>query len=290
MHSSRSQALTKFTIDALIILGCQLLNTLAFRTLIVPARLLSGGVVGLAMLINQVTGLPIGAQSIIYNIPLFYLAYRYLGRRFVMLSLIAVWSFSILLDNVQMPFVTHDLLLVAVFGGILTGIADGLTIRMGGSTGGFDILGLLFARRSGMSIGQVFLIFNGVVIAISALYNSLELAMYTLIMQYVASWVLNSIQEAAPRRVILVISKKNEEIAQRIMHDLGRGVTFLDGSGAYTGTAFRVLMCVITRYELVELRTLIKAMDPEAFSVIIDASDVIGEFDLTSPLQRLLRR
>src|SRR5512135_877655 len=151
MRSSRSQALTKFAIDALIILGCQLLNTVAFRTLIVPARLLSGGVVGLAMLINQVTGLPIGAQTIVYNIPLFYLAYRFLGRRFVMLSLIAVWSFSILLDNVQMPFVTHDLLLVAVFGGLLTGIVDGLTIRMGCSTGGFDILGLLFARRSGMS-------------------------------------------------------------------------------------------------------------------------------------------
>ncbi len=108
---------------ATIILLCELINVLAFRSMIVPARLLSSGVVGAAMLINQILGLPIGLQTLIYNIQIFLLGYRFLGRRFVVLSILGVVSFSLLLDNVSIPVVTHDLLLVAV-------LLTGLVVRM----------------------------------------------------------------------------------------------------------------------------------------------------------------
>jgi len=172
---------------------------------------------------------------------------------------------------------------------VLTGIADGIIIRQGGSTGGFDIIGLLVARRFGVSIGQVSLIFNGVLILLAALSNSLELALYTLIMIYVYSRVLNTSQENAPRRVALVISTQPEAIAARIMSELNRGVTYLHGMGAYTGQDFRVLMCVVTRYEFVDLRNLVRTVDPNAFAVILDASDVVGQFTLKSPLSRFLK-
>src|SRR5216684_7510278 len=137
---------------AVVLLG-EIINVVAFRALIVPNRLLSGGVVGTALLINQLLQWPIGLQTILYNIPIFLLGYRYLGRRFVILSVIGVGSFSLLLDNVTIAPITHDLLLVAVFGGVVTGIADGIIIRAGGSTGGFDILGLIVSRRFGITTG-----------------------------------------------------------------------------------------------------------------------------------------
>ncbi len=288
--NTRVRSLRTFAGQAAIILICELLNAVAFNALIVPSRLLSGGVVGTSLLLNQLFGLPIGLQTFIYNIPIFLIGYRYLGRRFVVLSIFGVVSFSLLLDNLVVPKVTHDLLLAAVFGGVLTGIADGIIFRAGGSTGGFDIIGLIVARRFGISVGQVFLGFNAVIIALAALFNNLELAMYTLIMLYVSSRVVNTLQETAPRRVALVISTRTQQIAERILEDLQRGVTYLQGSGAYTEREFQILMCVVTRYELIELRALIKEIDPAAFSVILEASDVVGQFDHISPLQRLLNR
>ncbi|MCC7447016.1 MAG: YitT family protein [Anaerolineae bacterium] len=287
MSNVRTRTAATFMVQALVVLSGELINTLAFRSLIVPAKLLSGGVVGTAMLLNQLFNLPIGLQTLIYNIPIFLVGYRYLGRRFVLLSLVGVGSFSILLDNINVPILTSDLLLVAIFGGVITGIADGIIIRTGGSTGGLDIIGLLVSRRFGIGIGQVFLVFNGMIIALSALFNHKpELAMYTLIMQFVAARVIDVVQSRTPRRFALIISQRHEELANCIMRDLHRGVTYLQGIGAYTSTEFRVLMCVMTRYELVELRRIVREIDPTAFMVVLDAMDVVGNFDSKSSLQR----
>src|SRR5258706_7640971 len=211
-------------LQALIIVACEVLNALAFKSLIVPSRLLSGGVVGGALLLNQLFGLPIGLQTMIYNIPIFMLGWRYLGRRFVLLSIVGVVSFSLLTDTINPPVLTHDLLLIAIFGGIATGIADGIILRAGGSTGGFDILGLIVSRRFGISIGQVFLVFNGVIIALAAVFNNLELAMYTLIMLFVSTRTINTLLTTTPRPVAMIVSSKYEEIAAVLLHDLGRGV------------------------------------------------------------------
>ncbi len=287
--AKRLTVFLRFARDAFIVLAGEVLNAVAFRALIVPGRLLSGGVVGVALLLNQLWGWTVGTQTLIYNIPIFIVGYRYLGRRFIVLSLIGVASFSLLTDHLPVPQATQDLLLIAVFGAVLTGVADGVILRQGGSTGGFDIIGLIVARRFGVSIGQVSLIFNALLITLAALFNNLELAMYTLIMIYVYSRTINTALENAPRRVVLVISTKPDDIAKRIMNDLNRGVTYLQGSGGYTGQDFQVLMCVVTRYEFVDLRDVVRKVDPNAFAVILEASDVIGQFTLKSPLARLLK-
>ncbi len=289
MFKARLPPTIDLFIRAVVVLFGELLNALAYRSLIVPAKLLSGGVVGTALLLHQLFNLPIGLQTIIYNIPIFLVGYRLLGRRFIVLSAVGVGAFSVLLDNIQLPSVTKDLLLVAIFGGIMTGIADGIILRVGGSTGGFDIIGLIVSRKFGISVGQVFLVFNAIIIALAAvLLNSPELAMYTLIMLFVSSPVVDTIQAPTRRRLVLVISAKHEQIAERIFKDLHRGVTYLQGIGAYTSTEFRVLMCVMTRYELVELRSILGEIDPAAFTVILDATDVIGRFDRVSLLQGIL--
>ena len=276
-----------FLAQAAVIVACEVLNAFAIRSLIAPARLLSGGVVGMAMLLNQIFNLPIGLQTIIYNIPIFLLGWRFLGRRFAVLSVIGVASFSILADSFHPSVLTNDLLLIAVFGGVATGIADGIILRTGGSTGGFDIIGLIVSREFGLSIGQVSLVFNGVIIALVALYNkNADLAMYTLIGLFVSTRTIDAFLRIAPRPVALIVSAKHEGIASALMHDLGRGVTYLQGGGAYTATDYRVILCVLTRYELVDLRRIVQKVDPAAFSIILDASDIIGRFDRHSPLQR----
>jgi uncharacterized membrane-anchored protein YitT (DUF2179 family) len=289
MTPTRAHALLRFAADAVLIILCEALNVAAFRALIIPARLLSGGVVGTALLLNQLLALPIGLQTFVYNIPIFLLGWRFLGRRFIVMSMIGVISFSFLTDAVTLPPFTNDLLLIAVFGGILTGIADGTIFRRGGSTGGLDIIGLIANRRFGVSVGQVFMVFNAVIIALSAVFNQKpDLAMYTLIMLFVSARVVDMVVSPRPRRVALIISAQHEAVARRILQDLQRGVTYLQGSGAYTSAEFHVMMCVITRFELVELRQIIQQIDPTAFTVILDASDVIGRFDRTSLFQRLI--
>lgn len=289
MIPTRSRAVLRFAADAVILILCEALNVAAFRALIIPARLLSGGVVGTALLLNQLLALPIGLQTFIYNIPIFLLGWRFLGRRFIVMSIIGVVSFSILTDAVRLPPFTNDLLLVAVFGGILTGIADGTILRLGGSTGGLDIIGLIVSRRFGISVGQVFMVFNAVIITLGAVFNQKpDLAMYTLIMLFVSARVVDMVVSPRPRRLALIISARHEAIAARILQDLQRGVTYLQGSGAYTSAEFHVMLCVITRFELVELRQIIQQIDPTAFTVILDASDVIGRFDRTSLFQRLI--
>ena len=286
---TRRNVLT-FAWQALVIILCEVLNAVVFNALIIPAKLLSGGVVGGALLLNQLFALPVGLQTLIYNIPIFIVGYRYLGRRFILLSIVGVASFSIFTDNLKVPTLTREVMLIAIFGGVLTGIADGIILRTGGSTGGFDIIGLIVSRRSGVPTGQVFIGFNVIIISLGALAsNHIEIAMYTLIMLYVSSRVIDQFLSPTPRRAVLIISQKHKEIAERILNEMRRGVTYLEGRGAYTDREFYVLMCVVTRFELMEMRALVRAVDPDAFTVVLDAPDVIGRFDLTSPLQRLFR-
>lgn len=275
----------------LVLIG-EILNAYAFQALIIPQKLLSGGVVGIALLLNQLFKLPIGVQTLIYNIPIFILGYRLLGRRFIFLSLIGVVSFSFFTDNLHFALlVEDDILLAAVFGGILTGLADGLILRAGGSTGGFDILGLIVSKRFNLAVGQVFMVFNGILLTVAAFVNGKDgpkLAMYTLIMLYVSSRVIDLLQSVTPRQAVLIISSKGEEIAAKIIDELGRGVTYFQGGGAYTDSEMRILLCVITQFEVTDLKRLIREVDPNAFTVIIDAPEVHGRFDRRTPLQRIL--
>jgi uncharacterized membrane-anchored protein YitT (DUF2179 family) len=291
MKLPNRRALVVFGGQVLLVLIGEILNAYAFQTLIIPQKLLSGGVVGIALLLNQLFHLPIGVQTLIYNIPIFLLGLRLLGRRFIILSVIGVVSFSFFTDNLRLAPLVDDILLVAVFGGILTGLADGLILRAGGSTGGFDILGLIVSKRFNLAVGQVFMVFNGALLTVAAFVNGKDgpkLAMYTLIMLYVSSRVIDLLQSVTPRQAVLIISSKGEAIATKIIDDLGRGVTYFQGGGAYTDSEMRILLCVITQFELTDLKRLTREVDPKAFTVILDAPEVHGRFDRRTPIQRIL--
>ncbi len=259
----------------------------AIRSFYIPNHLLSGGVTGIALLLHLLFKWPVGLLTFLFNVPIFVLGIRDIGKKFALLSGLAVTAFWVIVDHVPIPPATHDHLLAAIFGGLLSGLATALTLKAGGSMGGFDILGVVVNRRFSLGVGEVSLILNGMLISAAGLIENLELAMYTLVAIYVAGRSLDAIQLPRPRKAVLVFSKNNDWIKARILSEMGRGVSLFKAVGAFSGEEHEALLCIVTRYELREIRDIIRAGDPEAFVSVLEASDVIGRFQRPSAFDLL---
>jgi uncharacterized membrane-anchored protein YitT (DUF2179 family) len=269
--------------DYLLLLLGALVQALAMRLFLVPSLLLSGGVSGAAQLVNSFTGWPIGLMVFLGNVPLFLLGWRYLGgARFAIRTGVAITAFSILTDTLVyvMPAdgLTHDLVLSSIFGGLLFGAGLGLVYRAKGTSGGSDILGQILYRRLGISITQAYFVTDTLVLLAGGLAWSWELALYGMIVMYVSGLAAEMVLEGPGiLRTVMIISYEPQEVAQEIMTVLERGVTILDGTGAYTGKERPVLYCVVTRSEVNKIKALVHEIDPNAFIVIGEAHEALGE-------------
>jgi len=250
----------------------------AVKGFIIPNHMLTGGVTGLSILLHALFKWPVGLLTLLFNVPIFLLGFRDVGRRFALYSAFAVLLFAATVDHVPIGALTMDPLLASIFGGILSGLGSALAIQAGGSLGGFDILGVVLNRRFSLGMGEVSLILNGALVVASGVMNSPELAMYTLVSIYVSSRTLDSLQAPRARKAALIVSRQSAAIKERILFEMARGVTLLKAEGAYTGEEGNVLLCVLTRYELRDLRDIVRKEDPEAFVTVFEASDVIGRF------------
>ncbi len=271
----RSLALVRQTL--LLALGT-LAFVVAVKGLIQPTHLLTGGVTGVALLLSALFHWPVGLLTFVFNVPIFVAGFRDVGRKFAFYSGAAVLLFSLTVDHIPVPTLTHDPLLAGIFGGLLSGLGSALAIQAGGSLGGFDILGVVLNRRFSLGMGEASLVLNGVLVLASGLLDVPEQAMYTLISIYVASRALDTLLAPRSRKAVMIVSKESPAIKERILIQMARGVTLLKAEGAYTGEASNVLLCVLTRYELKELKEIIRAEDPQAFVTVFEASDVIGRF------------
>jgi uncharacterized membrane-anchored protein YitT (DUF2179 family) len=267
---------------ALIFLG-SLLQALALRVFLVPANLASGGVSGLAQIVNHYTGWPIGLMIFIGNLPLFLLGWRFLGgRRFAMRTGFAIIMVSVLIDFLA-PFlpqngVTHDPVLNTLYGAIISGIGYGLVYRGQGTSGGSDILARILNHWRGISITSSYLITDSVVVFLAGLAFSWENALYSLVMLYVTGLAAEAINEGSNvLRTVLVITSQPQTVAAKIMDEMERGVTLVPGHGAYTGVERTILYCVISRAEVAQIKSLVRESDPEAFMVIGHAHEALGE-------------
>lgn len=276
----------KFIRSVILILLGTSLSALAYTQLIIPNRMLSGGVGGVSLIINRLTDWPVGILLLLINIPILVLGYRKIGGRFIGLTIIAVLSFSLLLDVFPTSVTLNDLLLASVFGGALHGLGLALVLKAGGSTGGTDIIGVILNRRYSLSMGEVMLAFNALIIFASALLFDLTSALYTLITMFVTSRALDAIQNTRDRKTALIITMKSEQIATQIHDQLGRGVTFLQGEGSYQHGQRKVIMCVLTRFEIAQLKEIVLKEDPQAFMTVSDTNEVIGRFQDFSPFRR----
>lgn len=260
------------------ILFGSLIVSISVNGLFIPHRLLSGGVTGIAMLLHYFLDFSTGLVIFLINIPIFALGFSYISRRFAILSLIGMLSFSLFLvltRNIRIPL--DDLTLVAVFGGILNGIGMGIVFRRRGSLGGTDIVAVIFNRFASFSLGSVLMAINAIILTLSAIYFNIQLALYTMIAMYISTQVIDFVQEGLNyRKSIIIISDRAEEITSRILLKLHRGVTFLHGEGAYTHRQKEIIYCIIKTMELPKLKEIVSQIDPQAFMSVTDTKEVLG--------------
>lgn len=253
-----------------------------FQFFFYPNDIVTGGVTGVAMIINYLTDLPVGVMIIIINIPLFALAWKRFGLRFMLGSLVGMGVSSVLVDLFSLIGLsaTDNPLLACIYGGLFTGFGLGLIYLAGVTTGGVDIIAkIVRRRRPHMNFGTIILIMDVVVISTFALvFDKFDSAMYAIIGMFISAKTIDLVLYGIDTsKVCYIISDENEKIKNMITTELDRGVTILHGEGAYTGSPKRVLFCVIKQQQIAEVRRIIRATDPGAFMIVTDAKDVFGD-------------
>jgi len=269
---------------SLITLGA-LLEALALRLFLVPADLAVGGVSGISQIINYFTGWPIGLMVLIGNIPLFVLGWRFLGgQRFAMRTAYAVVVYSVLVDLIpRLPFfppngLTDDLVINALYGAVISGVGYGLVYRGYGTSGGSDILARILTHWRSIPMTQSYLMVDSVVILAAGFVFGWKQALYSIVVLYVSGLVVDTTMEGGGTvRTAMIITSQPEIVSEKILVDMERGVTVLEGTGAYTGENRPVLYCVVSRSEIQQLKAIVHEADSKAFMVIGVAHEALGE-------------
>ncbi|WP_411676773.1 YitT family protein [Caproicibacter sp.] len=284
-------------LDFLYYAAASILCAVSVRMFTAPNHIAPGGVTGLSTVINYLSGLPIGMMSLILNIPIFIWAILQIGYKLVGKTMIATVFVASAIDilSVLIPPYSGNPMLAAIFGGLLDGTGLSLVFMRGATTGGTDLIARLLNRRVRfVSMGKLMLCVDFVIVVISAIaYRSIESALYALIAIFVSSRMIDTIlygTDVGTGKVIFIISEKNDQIAQEILTDVERGVTYLDSKGAYTGRKGEVLLCAARRYEVVKIKDIVRTIDRNAFLIVGDAGEITGEgFREVRPEDKTLR-
>lgn len=257
------------------------LYAVGFQFFLYPNSIIVGGVTGIAMIINYLTELPVGVLTIVINIPLFAVSWKKFGLSFMARSLVGMLLSSALVDVFAMiPVnITQQPLLAAIFGGLIKGLGLGLIASANGTTGGIDIVAkFLRVKYQHINFGTLIMLLDIVVILLFAvIFGKYESAMYAIIAMFIVSKVIDFVLYGAINsKVCYIISDASEEIQRAITERLKRGVTILNGEGAYSGNEKDVILCVIKQQQIVDLRKIIKEFDEGAFVIISDSREVFG--------------
>lgn len=262
-----------------ITLGC-LIASSSINLFLVPSHLLTGGATGIAIIVYYLANLPIGLQTFLYNIPLLAAAWKTLGKGYTFDVVVGTAIFSACLDatkflNSYAP--VNDYMLAAIFGGVFNGIGYGIVFRMNGSTGGFDILGAIIKKYYSLNMGGVIFAFNCIIMLIAAFLFGVAPAMLTLICMFTNAMITDKVIAGFnSRKAVLIVSNQTALIAEGIMTEIGRGVTFLHGQGAFTHKERNVVMAVVSLTQVAKVKIIAHAIDPAAFMIIISANEVMG--------------
>lgn len=277
--------------DYLLIIIASLIQAVSLRLFFVPVNLASGGVSGISQLINHYTGWPIGLMVLLGNIPLFLLGWRFLGGpRFALRTASAIFAYSLFTDLlVRIPAFNYyasilvsdlkgDIFLSSLYGAIVGGVGYGLVYRARGTSGGSDILARILNNWRGVTMTQSYLIVDTAVILSAGFVFGWKEALYAMIALYVSGLVAETVLEGGGTvRAAMIITSKAESVSDRIIAELERGTTYLEGRGGYTGNSRPVLYCVVSRSEVALLKAIVHETDPAAFMVIGVAHEALGE-------------
>ncbi len=245
---------------------------------LVPNKVIDGGIVGISIILSYLTGWKLGLFLFTLNLPFCYLGYKLIGKTFAISTVygITILSISTTLLHPVPPF-TQDLLLATVFGGIILGVGVGIVIRYGGSLDGTEILAIIFNKSVPFSVGEVIMFFNIFILGSAGFVFGWDRAMYSLIAYFVAFKTIDvTITGLDESKSVWIISDKSIDIGDAVLDRLGRGVTYLNGEGAYSGDDKKVIFCVITRLEEAKLKDIVEEIDPLAFLAVADIAEVRG--------------
>lgn len=263
------------------------LSAYGFSTFLIPNKIAAGGVSGLATIIHYVsldllgTKFSVALMMLLMNVVLLVVAWRARGLQYAAkttFGVLAISGFIELFSRWVPPLATDDLLLAALYGGVVTGLGMGLVFKAGGNTGGTDIVGQLLSRKVPFGVGQIMLAADAAVTLVAAVAFGPRLAMYGAVAIFVSSATIDMVLEGiSVHKAAFVISQRHDEIADAVLHDLGRGATTLQATGAYTGEPRKMLYVVLSRNQIDSLKRIVATLDPNAMVVISDVHESIGE-------------
>ena len=268
---------------AVVIFG-SLLLAVSLNFFLINANVYASGFAGAAQLASSVfydvlgIGISTGILLLLFNIPVFILGWYKVGKGFTIYSIISVIFATIFLELLPVISVSDDIILNAVVGGVIGGVGVGLSLKLGASTGGMDIVAMVLSRLQDKPIGTYFLLLNGVIIVLAGLLYEPENALYTMLALYVTTAVIDMIHTRHEKVTAMIITHKADELQKAIHQKMVRGITILPATGAYSREDKNMLYLVITRYELYDLETIINEVDPNAFTNIVQTVGIFGFF------------
>lgn len=250
----------------------------ALELFLIPNKIIDGGVVGISIMSSYLLKQPIGIFIFTLNLPFLIFGYKKLGRKFIITSFYCITLLSIIVSFFHgMTKATDDLLLACIFGGIILGIGLGIILRNNGSLDGTEIIAVALNKKAGFSVGEIIMFFNIFILGGAGFVFGWDRAMYSLLAYFIIFKTIDVVIEGLDEsKSILIISDKYEEIAYGIINQFQRGVTYIDGQGAYSGEYKKIIFCVVTRLELANLKSFVLETDPSAFIAIENVHEVEG--------------
>lgn len=264
----------------LVVLVGALLGAISMNFFLIPANIYASGFTGVAQLLSSVLGghISTGILLFLLNIPVTILGWRKVGKTFTLYSFISVFSMSFFLEVIPIQHFSQDILLNAVFGGVIAAVGVGMTLKWGASTGGMDIIAMVLSRMKDKPIGTYFITLNSIIIITAGALYGWEKALYTIVTLYASTRVIDAIHTRHVKVTAMIITKKSEEMKKMIHERLVRGITTVPAKGAFSNENKEMMIIVITRYELFELERIIKEVDPQAFTNIVQTVGILGLF------------
>jgi uncharacterized membrane-anchored protein YitT (DUF2179 family) len=266
----------------LILLGC-VITGLAYALFLIPHHFVPGGVSGIAIILNYFAALPVGALIIVLNVPVFLLGLKTMGKKYVLNSLAGMVVSSVFIDLfnrvLKLPSATDNPVLASIYGGVMLGVGLGIVFRGRASTGGSDIIGMILSKYTGMSLGYGIMVTDFVIISASGFaLHSLEAPLYGYLVLFLSTKVIDMVLEGWNySKLVIITSTRTDEIADYILRGLDRSGTALRSRSLYLNREGELILTVIHRKQLADLRNFIKKTDPEAFVIINDTYDVFGK-------------
>lgn len=262
---------------ALLALG-SCLCALAINGILVPKHFLSGGLTGVALFINRmVPSVSVPGIYFAFNVPIFAFGYRFLGGHFFIMSLVGTAFYTLAIWLIDFRIAVNDMMLSAIFAGLISGIGSGIILRSRGSAGGTEILSVIFARCFGIKLGTTLLTFNVAVLISAGAFFSIDDALFTLVFMFVSSKMVDLvIYGLSQRKAVTIVSEHWEKINAAILEEMQRGTTLIMASGGFSQQSAKMIYTVVSRRELHQLKEVVLREDPNAFLVVNETSEVVG--------------